>query len=74
MDAAMDEQGERNDRAERLKRANVRTALVFASIAVVFFAGILAAKLLGDPVAGMSVLGLSVLIFLVFAIGRNLRK
>ena len=74
MDAAMAEQGNGKDAAERLKRANVRTALVFASIALVFFAGILAAKMLGDPVAGMSVLGLAVLVFLVFAIGRNLRK
>lgn len=62
------------DAAERLKRTNVRTALVLASIAAVFFAGILAAKMLGDPVTGMSVLGVAVLIFLVFAIGRNLKK
>lgn len=70
----MAEQGERKDAAERLKRANARTALVLASIAAVFFASIVAAKMLGDPVTGMTVLGVAVLVFLVFAIGRNLRK
>jgi hypothetical protein len=60
--------------AERIRRANVRTALVLASIAVVFFVGILAVKLMGDTSTGMTVLGSAVLLFLALAIGRNLLK
>ncbi|MEO8751688.1 MAG: cytochrome oxidase small assembly protein [Casimicrobiaceae bacterium] len=58
----------------RLRSANVRTALVLASIAAVFFIGIVVAKFIGDTTTGMSVLGAAVLLFLVLAIGRNLRK
>lgn len=57
----------------RRKSANLRTALVFASIAVVFFFGIIAARILGGPVIGVGVMGAIVLLFLVLAIGRNLR-
>ena len=58
----------------RLRSANVRTALVLASIAAVFFVGIVVAKFVGDTATGMTVLGAAVLLFLVLAIGRNLRK
>ncbi len=58
----------------RLRATNRRTALVFASIAAVFFAGILAAKFIGEPTTGIGFIGGAVLLFLVFAIGRNLRK
>jgi putative effector of murein hydrolase LrgA (UPF0299 family) len=51
---------------------NLRTALTFASIAVVFFVGIIAAHALGGPVIGVAVIGGAVLLFLVFAIGRHL--
>ena len=56
------------------RRANVRTALVLASIAVAFFIGILATRFIGDGQNGITVLGAAVMIFLVIAIGRNLRK
>jgi len=59
---------------DQRKAANVRTALVFASIAVVFFVGIIVAHALGGPVIGVGVMGAVVLLFLVFAIGRNLRR
>ena len=65
--------GHRADDA-RLRSANVRTALVLASIAAVFFVGIVVAKFIGDTSTGMTVLGAAVLLFLVVAIGRNLRK
>ena len=55
------------------RKANIRTALVFASIAVVFFVGIIVAHALGGPVVGVGVVGGAVLLFLVFAIGRHLR-
>ena len=62
------------DDARRLKAANLRTALVFASIALAFFVGIIATKWMGAPTIGIGVVGAAVLAFLVFAIGRNLRK
>jgi hypothetical protein len=65
--------GHRADDA-RLRSTNVRTALVLASIAAVFFVGIVVAKFIGDTSTGMTVLGAAVLLFLVVAIGRNLRK
>ena len=58
----------------RLRTANVRTAIVLASIAAVFFVGILVAKFIGDTSTGMTVLGAAVLLFLVVAIGRSIRK
>ena len=64
----------KTDDARRMKSANLRTALVFASIAVTFFCGIIATKWMGGPTIGIGVMGVAVLVFLVFAIGRNLRK
>ena len=58
----------------RLRASNRRTALVLASIAVVFFFGIMFARFMGDGESGMTVLGIAVLLFLGFAIGRNLWK
>ena len=62
------------DEARRLKSANLRTALVFASIALVFFVGIIATKWMGGPTIGIGAMGVAVLVFLVFAIARNLRR
>ena len=56
----------------RVRRANVRTAVILASIAVIFFVGIIFAKYVGDASTGMTVLGAAVLLFLALAIGRNL--
>ncbi len=64
----------RTDEAKRARSANLRTALVFASIAFAFFVGIIANKWLGGPGIGIGVMGGAVLVFLVFAIGRNLRR
>jgi hypothetical protein len=58
----------------RLRTANVRTALVLLSIAATFFVGVIAAKFIGGYEFGMSVVGFAVFMFLVFAIGRNLRR
>ncbi|MCC6194939.1 MAG: hypothetical protein IT518_10775 [Burkholderiales bacterium] len=57
----------------RQRAANRRTALILASIAVVFFLGIVLAKFTGDAGTSMTVLGFAVLLFLALAIGRNLR-
>ena len=58
----------------RLRAANVRTALVLLSIALTFFFGVMVSKYLGGYEVGMSVVGFAVFVFLLFAIGRNLRK
>ena len=60
--------------AARQRAANLRTALVLASIAVLFFFGIMVARYVGDGESGMTVLGIAVLLFLGVAIGRNLWK
>jgi hypothetical protein len=62
------------DVAARRKAANLRTALILLSIALVFFFGIIASKWMGDPATSISVMGAAVLLYLVVAIGRNLRK
>ena len=61
------------DQAARLKAVNRRMALVLASIALVFFLGISVPRFMGGPATGISVVGAAVLLFLVVAIGRNLR-
>ena len=58
--------------AEHRKAANRRTALALASIAAVFFAGIIATRFVGEATTGIAIMGGAVLLFLVFAIGRNL--
>jgi len=57
-----------------VRKANVRTGLTLASIALVFFVGVFAARLIGSPIASIAVIGSAVLLFLVVAIGRHLRK
>ena len=61
------------DLAARVRASNRRTALTLATIATVFFVGIIASKLMGDPRTGIGVLGGAVLLYLLVAIGRNLR-
>jgi ABC-type Mn2+/Zn2+ transport system permease subunit len=61
------------DAAARLRARNRRTAAILASIAAVFFCGVIVAKYLGGAVAGMTVVGIAVLLYLAVAIGRNLR-
>ncbi len=63
-----------NAGAARLRATNVRTGLVFAAIALVFFVGVIASEYLGGPRAALGVMGTTVLLFLVLAIGRNVRK
>ena len=60
--------------ADEQKAVNLRTALAFASIAAVFFVGIIVAHVIGGPLIGVSVMAAAVLLFLVVAIGRNLRR
>ena len=57
-----------------VRSANLRTALVLLSIALVFFFGIIFARLVGDASTGMTVIGFAILLFLVVTIGRSLRR
>ena len=61
------------DAAARLRLSNRKTALVLLGIAAVFFVGIIATRFIGSPAIGIGVMGTVVLLFLVVAIGRNLR-
>ena len=70
----MNTQAQPKDEGARRRSANLRTALILLSIALVFFFGIIATKFMGSPSTAISVLGTAVLLYLVVAIGRNLRK
>ncbi len=63
-----------SDPAQRLRASNRRTAWILASIAAVFFAGIIGARWMGGGAVGIGVMSTVVLLFLVVAIGRNLRS
>ncbi|HEX5864106.1 MAG TPA: cytochrome oxidase small assembly protein [Casimicrobiaceae bacterium] len=65
---------ERAGEATNARRANLRTALILLSIALVFFGGIIAAQYAGGTTIGIGVLGFGVLGFLLVAIGRSVRK
>ncbi|MEO5766697.1 MAG: cytochrome oxidase small assembly protein [Casimicrobiaceae bacterium] len=58
----------------RQRAANRRTAALLFAIVAVFFVGFIASRYLADFATGMTVVGLAVLLFLVVAIGRNLRS
>lgn len=54
--------------------ANLRTAWILLSVALVFFAGIIAAQYTGGTTLGIGVLGFGIVGFLLAAIGRGKRK
>jgi len=49
-----------------------RTAWILASIALVFFVGVIASKWIGDGSIGMTVVGAAVFLYLLLSIGRHL--
>ena len=59
--------------AARLKAANRRTGLLFA-IALLFFVGIIASRFIDSPLVSTGVVGGAVLLYLIVAIGRHLRR
>ena len=64
----------RPDDAKSSRRsANLRTALILASIAVVFFGGIIAAQLTGGNAVGIGVLGFAIIGLLLVTVSRKLR-
>ena len=68
------EQESDEDSAARLRRSNGRIALTLLALSAVFFAGTIFTRLSGNSRVGLMFLGAAILLFLVTAIGRNLRK
>ena len=62
------------DARARLRSVNRRTAALLFAIGAVFFFGFIASHIFADAATGMTVVGTAVLLFLVVAIGRNLRS
>jgi hypothetical protein len=62
-----------NPPADRLRASNRRTALVLLAIAATFFSGIIGSRFIGGQATGIGVLAAAAVLFLVVAIGRNLR-
>jgi hypothetical protein len=60
--------------AERLRTANRRTALILLAIVLVFFFGIILSRFIDKPVVSIGVVGGAMLLYLVVAIGRHLRR
>ena len=56
------------------RRANLRTALTLASIAVVFFGGIIAAQSTGADAVWIGVVAIGVIGFLLAVLGRHVRS
>ncbi|MFO1315481.1 MAG: hypothetical protein U1F58_07730 [Burkholderiales bacterium] len=62
------------EEAAHRRRANRRVAWTLGLLCSVFFGGIIAARMSGDSRVGLITLGIAISLFLVVAIGRNLRK
>ena len=58
----------------RLKAANRRTGLLLAAIALLFFIGIIASRFIDSPLVSTGVVVSAVLLYLIVAIGRHLRR
>jgi hypothetical protein len=61
-------------RDARLRAANRRTGLVLLAIALLFFFGIIASRFIESEAVSIAVVGGAILLYLVVAIGRHLRK
>jgi len=63
-----------DDNDARLRAANRKTGLTLLVIALLFFFGIIASRFIDSPVVSITVVGGAVLLYLIVAIGRHLRK
>ena len=59
---------------ERLRAANVKTALVLLSVALTFFFGVIVAKFVGGFEVGMSIISFAAALFIAVAVGLNIRR
>ena len=62
------------DENARLRAANRRTGALLVAIALLFFFGIIASRFIDSPLVSTGVVGGAVLLYLIVAIGRHLRK
>jgi len=58
----------------RRRAAIRRTGLLLFAIALLFFFGIIASRFIDSPLVSTGVIGGAVLLYLIVAIGRHLRK
>ena len=56
-----------------MKAANLRTALILVSVALVFFGGIIASQYAGGSAAGIAVVGFAIIGLLLLGVARNVR-
>jgi ABC-type uncharacterized transport system permease subunit len=63
-----------NEPGSAPRTANLRTALILLSTALVFFGGIIVSQYTGGNAVGIGVLGFAIIGFLLAAVGRNLRR
>jgi hypothetical protein len=61
-------------RDPRVRAAIRRTGLLLLAIALLFFFGFIASRFIEDDAVSMAVVGGAVLLYLLVAIGRHLRK
>ena len=61
-------------RDARIAAANRRTGLMLAAIALLFFFGIILSRLIENEAVSIAVVGGAVLLYLLVAIGRHLRR
>ena len=59
---------------DKTRAADRRTAFVLFAIAALFFFGIIASRFIDAPAVSIGVIGGAVLLYLVVAIGRHLRR
>ena len=63
------------DQDDPRRRAAIRrTGLLLLAIALLFFFGIIASRFIDSPLVSTGVVGGAVLLYLIVAIGRHLRK
>jgi hypothetical protein len=63
------------DHEDPRRRAAIRrTGLLLFAIALLFFFGIIASRFIDNPLVSTGVIGGAVLLYLIVAIGRHLRK
>jgi len=63
------------DHEDPQRRAAIRrTGLLLLAIALLFFFGIIASRFIDSPLVSTGVIGGAVLLYLIVAIGRHLRK
>lgn len=61
-------------RDARLRAANRRTGLILLAISLLFFFGFIVTRFITDEAVSIAIVGGAVLLYLLVAIGRHLRK